>query len=119
MSLQSHLPVGRGLAGRGPLRGVGVSTCPAPHLLQTPDSAPRPPPPAGHQRLSVTSLLVCHGLLMVGTSLGFVVALPVPRLQGIPKVTGEWTPPHAPSHPVGSLSPSASLRFCSRGGGSA
>ncbi|KAB0350825.1 hypothetical protein FD754_015682 [Muntiacus muntjak] len=39
-------------------------------------------------RLSVTSLLVCHGLLMVGTSLGVVVALPVPRLQGIPKVTG-------------------------------
>ena len=46
----------------------------------------------GHQRLSVTSLLVCHGLLMVGTSLGVVVALPVPRLQGIPKVTGECTP---------------------------
>lgn len=44
---------------------------------------------AGHQRLSVTSLLVCYGLLMVGTSLGVVVALPVPRLQGIPKVTGE------------------------------
>ncbi|KAM5311299.1 rho guanine nucleotide exchange factor 10 isoform 4-T8 [Glossophaga mutica] len=42
----------------------------------------------GHQRLSATSLLVCHGLLMVGTSLGLVVALPVPRLQGIPKVTG-------------------------------
>lgn len=48
--------------------------------------------PPGHQRLSVTSLLVCHGLLMVGTSLGVVVALPVPRLQGIPKVTGEYTP---------------------------
>ncbi|XP_048186344.1 rho guanine nucleotide exchange factor 10 [Perognathus longimembris pacificus] len=45
-------------------------------------------PGTGHQRLSVTSLLVCHGLLMVGTSLGVVVALPVPRLQGIPKVTG-------------------------------
>ncbi|XP_073075341.1 rho guanine nucleotide exchange factor 10 isoform X2 [Manis javanica] len=42
----------------------------------------------GHQRLCVTSLLVCHGLLMVGTSLGVVVALPVPRLQGVPKVTG-------------------------------
>ncbi|XP_053453689.1 rho guanine nucleotide exchange factor 10 isoform X3 [Nycticebus coucang] len=42
----------------------------------------------GHQRLSVTSLLVGHGLLMVGTSLGILVALPVPRLQGIPKVTG-------------------------------
>ena len=39
----------------------------------------------------MTSLLVCHGLLMVGTSLGVVVALPVPRLQGIPKVTGECT----------------------------
>lgn len=45
--------------------------------------------PAGQQHLCVTCLLVCHGLLMVGTSLGFVVALPVPRLQGIPKVTGE------------------------------
>lgn len=52
----------------------------------------------GHQRLSVTSLLVCHGLLMVGTSLGVVVALPVPRLQGIPKVTGEYTT-HVPTPP--------------------
>ncbi|KAM4692986.1 rho guanine nucleotide exchange factor 10 isoform 2-T2 [Discoglossus pictus] len=43
---------------------------------------------AGQQRVSVTSLLVCHGLLMVGTNLGVIVALPVPRLQGIPKVTG-------------------------------
>ncbi|XP_069830630.1 rho guanine nucleotide exchange factor 10 isoform X2 [Dendropsophus ebraccatus] len=43
---------------------------------------------AGQQRVSVTSLLVCHGLLMVGTSLGVIVAFPVPRLQGIPKVTG-------------------------------
>lgn len=45
--------------------------------------------------MSVTSLLVCHGLLMVGTSLGVVVALPVPRLQGIPKVTGKWAQLHA------------------------
>ncbi|MBN3310625.1 ARHGA factor, partial [Amia calva] len=42
----------------------------------------------GHQRVSVSSLLVCHGLLMVGTNLGVMVALPIPRLQGIPKVTG-------------------------------
>ncbi|XP_059838008.1 rho guanine nucleotide exchange factor 10 isoform X5 [Hypanus sabinus] len=42
----------------------------------------------GQQRATVTSLLVCHGLLMVGTNLGIIVALPVPRLQGIPKVTG-------------------------------
>ncbi|XP_078398025.1 rho guanine nucleotide exchange factor 10 isoform X3 [Cetorhinus maximus] len=43
---------------------------------------------AGQQRVTVTSLLVCHGLLLVGTNLGIIVALPVPRLQGIPKVTG-------------------------------
>ncbi|XP_075718044.1 rho guanine nucleotide exchange factor 10 isoform X3 [Rhinoderma darwinii] len=42
----------------------------------------------GQQHVSVTSLLVCHGLLMVGTNLGVIVAFPVPRLQGIPKVTG-------------------------------
>lgn len=40
--------------------------------------------------MSVTSLLVCHGLLMVGTNLGVIVAFPVPRLQGIPKVTGRF-----------------------------
>ncbi|KAF6083699.1 Rho guanine nucleotide exchange factor 10 [Phyllostomus discolor] len=55
----------------------------------------------GHQRLSATSLLVCHGLLMVGTSLGLVVALPVPRLQGIPKVTGRgMVSYHAHNGPV-------------------
>ncbi|XP_026999892.1 rho guanine nucleotide exchange factor 10 isoform X1 [Tachysurus fulvidraco] len=43
---------------------------------------------SGHQRVSVSSLLVCHGLLIVGTNLGVTVALSVPRLQGIPKVTG-------------------------------
>ncbi|KAM9316968.1 rho guanine nucleotide exchange factor 10 [Gastrophryne carolinensis] len=43
---------------------------------------------SGQQRVSVTSLLVCHGLLMVGTNLGVIVAFPVPCLQGIPKVTG-------------------------------
>ncbi|XP_007942626.1 rho guanine nucleotide exchange factor 10 [Orycteropus afer afer] len=55
----------------------------------------------GHQRISVTSLLVCHGLLMVGTNLGIVVALPVPRLQGIPKVTGRgMVSYHAHNGPV-------------------
>lgn len=70
----------------------------------------------GHQRLSVTSLLVCHGLLMVGTSLGVVVALPVPRLQGIPKVTGECTPcicaSGASSCPGRSLSPRVCVQLC-------
>lgn len=44
--------------------------------------------PAGNQRVLVSSLLVCNGLLLVGTNLGVTVALSVPRLQGIPKVTG-------------------------------
>ncbi|XP_066527562.1 rho guanine nucleotide exchange factor 10 isoform X2 [Hoplias malabaricus] len=43
---------------------------------------------SGNQRVSVSSLLVCNGLLLVGTNLGVTVALSVPRLQGIPKVTG-------------------------------
>ncbi|XP_077009116.1 rho guanine nucleotide exchange factor 10 isoform X4 [Tamandua tetradactyla] len=56
---------------------------------------------SGPQRVSVTCLLVCHGLLMVGTSLGIVVALPVPRLQGIPKVTGRgMVSYHAHNGPV-------------------
>ncbi|XP_036084865.1 rho guanine nucleotide exchange factor 10 isoform X2 [Rousettus aegyptiacus] len=70
------------------LQDVNIAT-PVHHLLP------------GHQRLSVTSLLVCHGLLMVGTSLGVIVALPVPRLQGIPKVTGRgMVSYHAHSGPV-------------------
>ncbi|XP_042790082.1 rho guanine nucleotide exchange factor 10 isoform X6 [Panthera leo] len=80
------------------LQDINIAT-PVHHML--PDTGLRPPPPAGHQRLSVTSLLVCHGLLMVGTSLGFVVALPVPRLQGIPKVTGRgMVSYHAHNGPV-------------------
>lgn len=72
--------------------------------------------PAGHQRLSVTSLLVCHGLLMVGTSLGLVVALPVPRLQGIPKVTGEQSPPASTllQSPRASGRPAASSWQCTQ-----
>lgn len=48
----------------------------------------------GNQRVSVSSLLVCHGLLLVGTNLGVTVALSVPRLQGIPKVTGNTETSH-------------------------
>ncbi|OCT80592.1 rho guanine nucleotide exchange factor 10 isoform X1 [Xenopus laevis] len=55
----------------------------------------------GQHRVSVTSLLVCHGLLMVGTNLGVLVSLPVPRLQGIPKVTGRgMVSYHAHHNPV-------------------
>ncbi|XP_028251655.1 rho guanine nucleotide exchange factor 10 isoform X2 [Parambassis ranga] len=55
----------------------------------------------GNQRVSVSSLLVCHGLLLVGTNLGVTVALSVPRLQGIPKVTGRgMVSLHAHTGPV-------------------
>uniref|UniRef100_A0A663EAC0 Rho guanine nucleotide exchange factor 10 n=1 Tax=Aquila chrysaetos chrysaetos TaxID=223781 RepID=A0A663EAC0_AQUCH len=64
----------------------------------------------GQQRVSVTSLLVCHGLLLVGTNLGIIVALPVPRLQGIPKVTGRgMVSYHAHNGPVKFLVTAASI----------
>uniref|UniRef100_F6VLV6 Rho guanine nucleotide exchange factor 10 n=1 Tax=Ornithorhynchus anatinus TaxID=9258 RepID=F6VLV6_ORNAN len=70
------------------LQDINVST-PIHHML------------SGQQRVSVTSLLVCHGLLLVGTNLGIIVALPVPRLQGIPKVTGRgMVSYHAHNGPV-------------------
>uniref|UniRef100_A0A3Q3W2T0 Rho guanine nucleotide exchange factor 10 n=1 Tax=Mola mola TaxID=94237 RepID=A0A3Q3W2T0_MOLML len=55
----------------------------------------------GNQRVSVSSLLACNGLLLVGTNLGVTVALSVPRLQGIPKVTGRgMVSLHAHNGPV-------------------
>lgn len=42
----------------------------------------------GQKHLCVTSLLICQGLLWVGTDQGVIVLLPVPRLEGIPKITG-------------------------------
>lgn len=44
---------------------------------------------AGQKHLCITSLLICQGLLWVGTDQGVLVLLPVPRLEGIPKITGE------------------------------
>lgn len=44
---------------------------------------------AGQKHVCVTSLLICQGLLWVGTDQGVIVLLPVPRLEGIPKITGE------------------------------
>ncbi|XP_036900975.1 rho guanine nucleotide exchange factor 10-like protein isoform X2 [Sturnira hondurensis] len=43
----------------------------------------------GQKHLYVTSLLICQGLLWVGTDQGIIVLLPVPRLEGIPKITGK------------------------------
>uniref|UniRef100_A0A665W4T8 Rho guanine nucleotide exchange factor 10 n=1 Tax=Echeneis naucrates TaxID=173247 RepID=A0A665W4T8_ECHNA len=64
----------------------------------------------GNQRVSVSSLLVCHGLLLVGTNLGVTVALSVPRLQGIPKVTGRgMVSLHAHNGPVKFLTVAAAV----------
>ncbi|KAM4625770.1 rho guanine nucleotide exchange factor 10 isoform 3-T3 [Polymixia lowei] len=71
---------------------------------------------AGNQRVSVSSLLVCHGLLLVGTNLGVTVALSVPRLQGIPKVTGRGMVSfHAHNGPVKFLTMAAAV--CNRPSG--
>ncbi|NWU72621.1 ARGAL protein, partial [Pterocles burchelli] len=43
----------------------------------------------GHKHVRVTSLLICQGSLWVGTDQGIIVLLPVPRLEGIPKITGQ------------------------------
>ncbi|XP_044021639.1 rho guanine nucleotide exchange factor 10 isoform X2 [Siniperca chuatsi] len=70
----------------------------------------------GNQRVSVSSLLVCHGLLMVGTNLGVTVALSVPRLQGIPKVIGRgMVSLHAHNGPVKFLTVAAAV--CNRPSG--
>ncbi|XP_061700066.1 rho guanine nucleotide exchange factor 10 isoform X3 [Syngnathoides biaculeatus] len=70
----------------------------------------------GNQRVSVSSLLVCHGMLLVGTNLGVTVALSVPRLQGIPKVTGRgMVSLHAHNGPVKFLT--AATAVCNRPSG--
>ncbi|XP_051844362.1 rho guanine nucleotide exchange factor 10-like protein isoform X1 [Antechinus flavipes] len=43
----------------------------------------------GQKQVCVTSLLICQGQLWVGTDQGIIVLLPVPRLEGIPKITGK------------------------------
>nr|XP_023697300.1 rho guanine nucleotide exchange factor 10-like protein isoform X2 [Paramormyrops kingsleyae] len=43
----------------------------------------------GPETVRVTSLLICQGLLWVGTAQGVIVTLPIPRLEGIPKITGK------------------------------
>ncbi|CAH2318419.1 rho guanine nucleotide exchange factor 10 isoform X2 [Pelobates cultripes] len=43
----------------------------------------------GQKNAKVTALLVYQGLLWVGTDLGILITLPVPKLEGIPKITGK------------------------------
>ncbi|XP_066546532.1 rho guanine nucleotide exchange factor 10-like protein isoform X2 [Amia ocellicauda] len=43
----------------------------------------------GEKSVRVTSLLICQGQLWVGTAQGMIITLPVPKLEGIPKITGK------------------------------
>uniref|UniRef100_A0A669AVE7 Rho guanine nucleotide exchange factor 10 like n=1 Tax=Oreochromis niloticus TaxID=8128 RepID=A0A669AVE7_ORENI len=43
----------------------------------------------GQKSMRVTSLLICQGLLWVGTAQGLIITLPVSKLEGIPKITGK------------------------------
>ncbi|XP_064423905.1 rho guanine nucleotide exchange factor 10-like protein [Latimeria chalumnae] len=43
----------------------------------------------GQRSIQVTSLLICQGLLWVGTNHGMIITFPVPKLEGIPKITGK------------------------------
>ncbi|XP_043917752.1 rho guanine nucleotide exchange factor 10-like protein isoform X2 [Protopterus annectens] len=43
----------------------------------------------GLKSVRITCLLICQGLLWVGTDQGIIVTFPVPKLEGIPKITGK------------------------------
>ncbi|XP_042589952.1 rho guanine nucleotide exchange factor 10-like protein isoform X1 [Cyprinus carpio] len=53
--------------------------------ISTPSSFYNP----SQKNMRVTSLLICQGLLWVGTAQGIIITLPVPKLEGIPKITGK------------------------------
>ncbi|XP_077070672.1 rho guanine nucleotide exchange factor 10-like protein isoform X2 [Siphateles boraxobius] len=71
------------------------------HLQEINISTPSAYLSPGQKAVCVTSLLICQGLLWVGTAQGIIVTLPVPRLEGIPKITGKgMTSLNAHSGPV-------------------
>ncbi|XP_041861077.1 rho guanine nucleotide exchange factor 10-like protein [Melanotaenia boesemani] len=57
----------------------------------------------------ISSLLICQGLLWVGTNQGVILTFPVPSLEGIPKITGKgMTSLNAHCGPVDFLVPASS-----------
>ena len=76
---------------------TGGSFRSVPHVTPTPPSLPA----AGQQSLRVSSLLLCQGLLWVGTAQGSIITLPVPKLEGIPKITGRAAGEAPGGHGVG------------------
>jgi len=43
---------------------------------------------ANNQTVTVTALLACKGLLWVGTNVGISLTIPLPRLEGVPIISG-------------------------------
>jgi Rho guanine nucleotide exchange factor 10 len=43
---------------------------------------------ANNQAVTVTALLACKGLLWVGTNVGISLTIPLPRLEGVPIISG-------------------------------
>ncbi|KPP72162.1 hypothetical protein Z043_108868 [Scleropages formosus] len=79
-------------------------------LERAPRSAKQTPQTTSQEMVRVTSLLVCQGMLWVGTAQGVIVALPVPKLEGIPKITGKgMTSLNAHGGPVDFLVATSSL----------
>lgn len=89
-SYPPHRPASCWFQGRSPLCHALTSWW-RPEPMPSPQEGTAQPPSlsAGQKHLCVTSLLICQGLLWVGTDQGVIVLLPVPRLEGIPKITGE------------------------------
>ncbi|KAK9877071.1 hypothetical protein WA026_016100 [Henosepilachna vigintioctopunctata] len=44
--------------------------------------------PNGRSQVNVTALLACKGLLWVGTNVGIILTIPLPRLEGVPIISG-------------------------------
>ncbi|KAL3268866.1 hypothetical protein HHI36_007955 [Cryptolaemus montrouzieri] len=42
----------------------------------------------GRSQVHVTALLACKGLLWVGTNVGIILTIPLPRLEGVPIISG-------------------------------
>lgn len=42
----------------------------------------------GRSQVYVTALLACKGLLWVGTNVGIILTIPLPRLEGVPIISG-------------------------------
>jgi Rho guanine nucleotide exchange factor 10 len=59
----------------------------APHILRVTSSS-NAPSNASSPSIYVTALMACKGLLWVGTNVGITLTVPLPRLEGLPIISG-------------------------------